>query len=197
MTRQLLRQAAAGLRLLLLLTVLLGALYPLAVWGVAQLAFHHRADGSLAHHQGRAVGSTLIGQRFTGRDWFHPRPSAAGPEGYDPLASGASNLGPDNPTLAAEVGRRRAAVAKAENVPEDRVPADALTASGSGLDPHISPDYARLQADRVADARGLDPGTVRELVADHTGGRVLGFLGAERVNVLELNLALAGLDGRE
>ena len=107
--------------------LLAGALYPLAVWGLAQLAFQHRADGSLAHHQGRAVGSTLIGQRFTGRDWFHPRPSAAGPDGYDPLASGASDLGPDNPTLREEVRRRRAAVARAEDVPECRL-------LGSGID---------------------------------------------------------------
>ncbi|TDC78432.1 potassium-transporting ATPase subunit KdpC [Streptomyces hainanensis] len=190
MTRHLFRQTAAGLRMLLVLTVLLGALYPLAVWGVSQLAFHHRAEGSLIHHEGRVVGSSLIGQRFTGRGWFHPRPSAAGAEGYDPRASGASNLGPDNPELLDRVHRRRDAVSHADGVPAAEVPPDALTASASGLDPHVSPDYAHRQAARVADARGLDVRRVTELVDAHTGGRVLGFIGAERVNVLELNLAL-------
>ncbi len=188
-----LRQAMAGLRVLLALTVLTGALYPLAVWAVAQLAFHGQADGSQVTSQGRTVGSALLGQSFAGARWFHPRPSAAGPHGYDALASGASNLGPENATLLRQVRQRRAAAAVGDRIPPARVPPDALTASGSGLDPYISPDYARRQGARVARARGLPRQRVAALVSDHVKGRMLGFLGAPRVNVLELNVALDGL----
>jgi len=187
-----LRQSLAGLRLLLLLTVVLGLAYPMAVYGVGRLV-PERADGSMLTVDGSVVGSRLIGQAFDGDEWFLPRPSVAG-DGYDPLASGASNLGPENPDLLATVTERRQEVADREGVDPSAVPADAVTASGSGLDPDISPEYARLQVDRVARARGLDPDAVRQLVDDHVQGRDLGFLGAPRVNVLELNAALVVLD---
>lgn len=187
-----LRQSAAGLRLLVVLTVVLGLAYPLAVYGVGRLV-PGRADGSMLTVDGEVVGSTLLGQQFAGDEWFLPRPSVAG-DGYDPLASGASNLGPENPDLLATVEQRRAEVADREGVDPSRVPADAVTASGSGLDPDISPEYAALQVPRVARVRGLAEATVRDLVAAATTGRELGFLGAPRVNVLELNAALAMLD---
>ena len=187
-----LRQSLAGLRLLLVLTVVLGLAYPMAVFGVGRLV-PDRADGSMLTVDGSVVGSRLIGQAFDGDEWFLPRPSVAG-DGYDPLASGASNLGPENPDLLATVTERKQEVADREGVDPSAVPADAVTASGSGLDPDISPEYARLQVDRVARARGLDPDAVRQLVDDHVKGRDLGFLGEPRVNVLELNAALAVLD---
>ncbi|WP_435133469.1 potassium-transporting ATPase subunit KdpC [Actinacidiphila sp. bgisy144] len=194
------RQYVAALRLLVVLTVITGVAYPLAVTGIAQLAFPHRADGSLVAAHGRPVGSRLIGQRFDlppggGRAagapdprWFQPRPSAGS---YDMLASGASNLGPNNPELVRTIKARRAAVAAFDGVRPAAVPADALTASGSGLDPDISPAYAYEQAARVARARGLRPAAVRALVAAHVQGRELGFLGERRVDVLQLNRALA------
>ncbi|MGI5118769.1 potassium-transporting ATPase subunit KdpC [Marinactinospora thermotolerans] len=184
-----LRRHLAAARVLLVMTVLLGVAYPLAVTGVAQLVFPHQADGSPVTHDGEVVGSELLGQSFSGPRWFHPRPSAAG-DGYDGSASGASNLGPNNEELTAAVEERRATVAAENGVAPEEVPADALTASGSGLDPHISPAYADLQAVRVARARGMDPGEVRALVREHTTGRALGFLGEPGVNVLTLNLAL-------
>lgn len=188
----LIRQSVAGLRVLLVLTVLTGLLYPLAVFGVGRLV-PDRADGSMIEVDGEVVGSRLLGQPFDGDEWFLPRPSAAG-EGYDPLASGASNLGPENADLLDAVERRRAEVAAREGVDETLVPRDAVTASASGLDPHISPAYADLQVARVARARGLDEDTVRRLVAEATTGRELGVLGEPRVNVLELNAALTMLD---
>jgi len=187
-----LRQSLAGLRLLLVLTVVLGLAYPMAVYGVGRLV-PDRADGSMLTVDGSVVGSRLIGQAFDGDEWFLPRPSVAG-DGYDPLASGASNLGPENPDLLATVTERKQAVADREDVDPSEVPADAVTASGSGLDPDISPEYARLQVDRVARVRGLEPTVVRQLVDDHVQGRDLGFLGEPHVNVLELNAALAVLD---
>lgn len=189
----LMRQSWAGLRVLLLFTVILGIAYPLAVTGVSQVAFGDQADGSLVERDGEVVGSSLIGQTFDGPEWFHSRPSAAG-DGYDPLASSGSNLGPESPDLLALVEERRAAVAEEDGVDPADVPPDALTASGSGLDPHISPAYAQIQVDRVAEARGLSADTVADLVSEHTDGRILGFLGGERVNVLELNLALEDLE---
>ncbi|WP_024285545.1 potassium-transporting ATPase subunit KdpC [Cellulomonas sp. KRMCY2] len=188
----LLRQSLAGLRLLLILTVALGLAYPLVIYGVGRLV-PDRADGSMLTVDGEVVGSRLLGQSFDGDEWFLPRPSAAG-DGYDPLASGASNLGPENPDLLATIEQRIAEVAEREDVEASDVPADAVTASASGLDPDISPEYARLQADRVARERGLDAAVVRELVEDHFHGRDLGFLGAPHVNVLELNTALTVLD---
>jgi K+-transporting ATPase ATPase C chain len=190
----LLRQVLAGLRLLLALTVLLGVAYPLAVAGAARLV-PGRADGSLVTDEtGTIVGSRLLGQDFDGDAWFLPRPSASG---YDALASGGSNLGPENPVLLAEVQRRRADVAARERVDPGAVPPDAVTASASGLDPHISPEYARLQAPRVAAARSLAPSVVAALVEDHVEGRLWGFVGAPHVNVVELNLAVEALSAAE
>ena len=186
-----LRQVLAALRVLLVLTVGLGIAYPLAVYGIGRLV-PAKADGSLLTVDGRVVGSSLIGQQFTGDQWFLPRPSAAG-AGYDPLASGASNLGPSSQKLLDTVTQARQDVAAREGVDVSQVPADAVTASGSGLDPDISPQYALLQVDRVAKARGLDAARVRALVDQHTVGRDLGILGAPHVNVLELNAALVAL----
>ncbi|WP_082495260.1 potassium-transporting ATPase subunit KdpC [Cellulomonas sp. Leaf334] len=190
------RQTWAGLRVLLVLTLLLGFAYPLAVTGVAQVAFPWQANGSLVSSAGErvtsrddAVGSLLVGQAFDGPQWFHPRPSAAG-EGYDTLASAGSNLGPLHQDLLAAVEERRSAVADADGVDRADVPVDALTASASGLDPDISPEYAQLQVARVARERGLAQDEVRALVDDTTVGRDLGVLGEPRVNVLRLNLAL-------
>ncbi|MDM8084561.1 potassium-transporting ATPase subunit KdpC [Cellulomonas cellasea] len=188
------RQTWAGLRVLLVLTAVLGFAYPLAVAGIAQAAFPWQANGSLVSADGahvtspdEAVGSLLVGQQFEGDEWFHPRPSAGG---YDTLASGGSNLGPTNPDLLATVRERRAEAAAMDGVDPASVAPDALTASGSGLDPDISPEYAHQQADRVARARGLSAAEVTALVDETTQGRGLGVLGEPRVNVLELNLAL-------
>ena len=187
-----LRQSLAGLLLLLTFTLTLGLGYPLVMTGVAQVAFHSQANGSLVKHQGKDVGSSLIGQDFTGTRWFHSRPSAPG---YDALASAGSNLGPNSPDLLKAVQKARAQVAQENGVAPSTVPPDAVTSSGSGLDPHISTAYADLQVARVARARGLSVTDVQQLVDDHTQGRILGFLGEPRVNVLELNLALAAHAG--
>ena len=186
------RQLAPAVIVFLALTLLVGVAYPLAVTGLAQLAFPHRADGSLVERDGQVVGSRLVGQAFAGARYFHPRPSAAG-AGYDAMASAASNLGPTNPELVRQVRARRAAYRRDNGLrPVQQVPVDAVTASGSGLDPHISAANARLQATRVARARGLALDDVLALVASHTDGRSLGFLGEPGVNVLDLNLALDG-----
>ena len=194
----LVRQSLAGLRMLLALTLLVGVGYPLVVWGIGQAAFGWQANGSMVDASGThqrsvqsdTVGSDLIGQPFTGREWFHSRPSVAG-DGYDTLASAGSNLGPQNKDLLAEVRKRREAVAAEDGVAVSQVPPDAVTASASGLDPDISPAYARIQVDRVARARDLTPSVVRRLVDEATRGRTLGVLGEPRVNVLELNTAIA------
>jgi K+-transporting ATPase ATPase C chain len=183
-------QLTAALRAVLVFTVLVGVAYPLAVTGVAQLAFGSRADGSLVERDGQVVGSRLIGQAFDGEEWFHPRPSAAG-DGYDGLASSPSNLGPTNDELLDTVAERVRAYRDVNGLDDDvDVPVDAVTASASGLDPHISVANARLQAARVARARDMDMSAVRALVDEHTTDQVLGFLGEGGVNVLELNLAL-------
>lgn len=208
-----LRLLAAALRSLLVLSVILGLLYPLAMTGLAQIAVNANANGSLLSRDGKVVGSALIGQAFATpvlengvpkKDadgtpvveadpaYFQSRPSAAG-TGYDPLSSGASNLGPENPDLVEAIQKRRAAAAALDGVAPETVAPDALLASGSGLDPHISPAYAAQQVARVARERGLDPETVRRLVSEHTSGRMLGFLGEPHVNVLELNMALDGM----
>ncbi len=186
------RQSWVGFRVLLAFTIVLGLGYPLAVAGISQLLMNDQANGSLVERDGEVVGSSLIGQTFEGGEWFHPRPSAAG-DGYDPLATAGSNLGPESEDLLALVEERRLAAAEEDGVDPADVAPDAVTASGSGLDPHISPAYAYQQVERVSAARALDPAEVRTLVDDHVQGRVLGFLGAERVNVLELNLALDAL----
>lgn len=184
------RQLAPAIVVFLALTVLTGVLYPLAITAAAQIAFPGRANGSLVEREGSAVGSRLLGQSFTRDEYFHPRPSAAG-DGYDGAASGPSNLGPTNPKLLDDVRERVAAYRALNSLPAGaEVPVDAVTSSGSGLDPHISPENARLQAPRVARARGIPLRRVLEFVEEHTTGRSLGFLGEPGVNVLELNLAL-------
>lgn len=184
------KQLMPALVAFILMTVLVGVAYPLAVTGIAQLAFSSQADGSLVERDGKVVGSRLIGQSFVGREYFLPRPSAAG-DGYDASSSSASNLGPTSPALLEEVEKRVAAYRADNGLAADAdVPADAVTASASGLDPHISVADARLQAPRVAGARGLALARVLELVDDHTEGRSIGFLGEPGVNVLELNLEL-------
>ena len=186
-------QFSPAVRLVVLLTLVLGVAYPLAVTGVAQTMFGSQADGSLVSRDGRVVGSSLIGQPYDDEpSYFQSRPSAAG-EGYDPLATGASNLGLDNPELVELVEKRRAAVARVDGTPPDEVAPDALLASGSGLDPQISPQYAEQQVPRVARERGLSVRRVQALVEEHTKGRILGVLGAPRVEVLRLNLALDAL----
>ena len=183
-------QLIAAVRAILVFTVLLGLVYPLVVTGIAQAAFNDEADGSLITRDGEVVGSRLIGQAFDGDEWFHSRPSAAG-DGYDAMASSASNLGPTNQTLLDNVANGVEAY-RAENglAHDTAVPVDAVTSSGSGLDPHISVANARLQASRVAAARDLPVDLVLELVDDHTEPATFGFLGEDGVNVLELNLAL-------
>lgn len=191
-TRTTLRATGVAVRTMLVLTLILGVGYTLVVTGIAQLLLPWQANGSLLPGD---RGSALIGQSATDADgealpqYFQSRPSAAG-DGYDTTASGGSNLGPENPDLVATIEQRRAAIAEREGVDPARVPADAVTASGSGLDPHISVDYALLQVPRVAAARGLAVAEVRELVESRIQGRDLGFLGEERINVAELNLAL-------
>ncbi len=195
-------QLLAAVRALVVLSVLLGVAYPLVVLGIGQVAFRDNANGSLIEVGGRTVGSDLLGQSFTDPNtgevlpqYFQSRASNAG-DGYDPTASAASNTGPEDEGLLAEVAARREAVTAENDLPDgDAVPPDALTASGSGLDPHISPEYARLQAPRVARARGVDVADVQALVGEHVQGRALGFLGAPRVNVLELNIAVDALGG--
>lgn len=184
------RQAWVAVRLLLVMTLVLGVLYPLGVFVVGRIVAD-RADGSfVTAADGRTVGSSLIGQTFEGAGYFRSRPSVAGADGYDALSSGGSNLGPNNPDLVAAVQERRDSVATEEGVDPSAVPADAVTASASGLDPHISPAYAELQVARVARERNLPVVEVRRLVEQSTDGRVLGFLGEPGVNVLALNLAL-------
>jgi len=189
------RQLLPALVAFLALTALTGIAYPLVVTGVAQVAFPGRADGSLVKRDGVVVGSRLIGQAFAGPEYFHPRPSAAG-DGYDAMASSASNLGPTNEDLLSSISERIAAYREENGLDSgDEVPVDAVTASGSGLDPHISPPNARLQVARVAEERGISLDEVLELVDDHTDGRSLGFLGEPGVNVLELNLAVDAKSG--
>ena len=176
------------------LAVVCCGIYPLVVFGVAQIAFPGQANGSLiTDAKGTVVGSKLLGQGFTGAGYFHPRPSAAG-NGYDAAHSGGSNLGPSSMKLRDAVKARIAAYRQANGLKEtEPVPADAVTASGSGLDPHISVHNAELQAARVAQARRLSVDQVRELIRAHTDPPGLGFLGEPGVNVLRLNLALDGL----
>ena len=167
-------------------------LYPLAVTGISKVAFAKKADGSLiVDKNGTLIGSELLGQNFTGEGYFHPRPSAAGANGYDAANSSGSNLGPTSQKLADQIKERIVAYRKANSLAETQtVPADAVTASASGLDPHISLANAELQTVRVAKARGLAPARVKELIAIHTDKPSLGFLGESGVNVLKLNLAL-------
>jgi K+-transporting ATPase ATPase C chain len=191
------RQLLTGLLMTIALTVLLGLVYPLVMTGIAQVAFPDRANGSLVKVDGRVVGSSLIGQNFALQDgspdprYFQPRPSAAGGDGYDAMSSGGFNDGPSSQTLLTDVSHRVAAYRKLNRLSAStRVPVDAVTASGSGLDPDISVANARLQAPRVARARKLPVDQVLDVVDEHTDQRPLGILGESTVNVLDLNLAL-------
>jgi potassium-transporting ATPase KdpC subunit len=211
------RQLVAGLRLLLIFTVICGIVYPVVMWGIAQVAFNHQANGSLVSYRGRVVGSSLLCQEFVNAkgqplpQYFQPRPSYAivdwglsqykngqwyitgtGPNNYgcNPLYSSASNLGNNNPAQIQFVKQRQAQIAAFDHVPIAKIPSDAVTGSGSGLDPDITPANAAIQVDRVAAARHISPAQVEALVRQYTSGRIIGFLGEPVVNVLQLNLAL-------
>ena len=172
-----------------LFTLLLGVAYPLAITGVAKVAFPYQAGGSLLHDaSGQVIGSALIGQGFAKDEYLHPRPSAAGSNGYDASASSGSNYGPLNPDFAKRVKGDAAALRTSTG--HEEIPDDAITTSGSGLDPDISPAYARLQAERIAKARGVSADEVSKLIADHVEQPTLGFMGQPHVNVLMTNRAL-------
>lgn len=197
------RHYGVALRAMVVATLVLGVGYTAVLTGIGQLAFPTQANGSLIERQGGTVGSTLIGQSFTDvhghllPEWFQSRPSAAtadGPAGYDAAASTGSNLATSNPEQQAAIRDRVAAIERADGVPASAIPSDAVTASGSGLDPHISPAYALLQVGRVAAARDLPVAAVHALVTSRIQGRDLGYLGEPTVNVLDLNLALAEMD---
>jgi len=201
-TRTAARQYWVAIRAMLIFTAVLGVGYTAVITGVGQLALNSNANGSLVEADGQTVGSSLIGQSFTDADgaalpeWFQSRPSAAG-DGYDGSASSGSNYGPESDDLKAAITDRRSAIAELEGVDEDDIPADALTASASGLDPHISPAYARLQVERVAAARDLPEADVSALVDAAEQGPDLGYLGESTVNVLNLNIALAQLESEQ
>ena len=204
----LLRQHIAAFRMLLAFTVLCGIVYPVVMWGVAQAAFKNQADGSLVTYNGKVVGSSLLCQEFVDAKGnplpqdFQPRPSNADSStvkndyGCAPGFSGAANLGPNNPTLLKTVKQLQQQIAAFDHVSVSQIPPDAVTSSGSGLDPDISPQYAAIQVDTVAAARHLPVATVQSLVSKYTQGRTLGFLGEPRVNVLDLNIALDELPGQ-
>jgi K+-transporting ATPase ATPase C chain len=204
----LLRQHIAAFRMLLAFTVLTGIIYPVVMWGVAQAAFKNQADGSLVTYNGKVVGSSLLCQEFVDAkgnplpQYFQPRPSNADSSsvkndyGCDPGYSGAANLGPNNSTLLTTVQQLQQQISKFDHVPVSEIPPDAVTSSGSGLDPDISPQYADIQVDRVAAARHLPAATVQSLVSSCTQGRNLGILGEPRVDVLTLNIALDKLPGQ-
>ena len=183
-------QLRPALAMVLVLTLLTGLLYPLAVTGLSQLFFPEQANGSLIVQDGKVLGSKLIGQHFDKPEYFWSRPSATAPFPYNAAASGGSNLGPTNPVLLDAVKVRVTALRAVDPGNALPIPVDLVTASGSGLDPHISPAAALYQAKRVARARGLDENIVLTLVSKHTEGRQFGLLGEPRVNVLMLNLAL-------
>jgi K+-transporting ATPase ATPase C chain len=180
--------------MVVVLSVLLGIVYPIVMTGTSQLLFPYQANGSLVRDaSGNAVGSELLGQQFNRPEYFHPRPSAAGTDGYDAASSGGSNLGPTNQTLINTVKDRAEAYRQENGLPPDaQVPVDAVTTSASGLDPDISPANAILQANRIAQARGMSVDQLTHLIDQNTEGRTLGILGEPRVNVLKLNLALDG-----
>jgi K+-transporting ATPase ATPase C chain len=202
------RQHLAAFRAMLVFTVICGIIYPVAMWGIAQVAFKNQADGSLVSYNGHVVGSSLLCQEFVDAkgnplpQYFQERPSNASSSsvkndyGCDPGYSGASNLGPNNSTLTQTIEQRRAAIAKFDGVSPSQVPPDAVTSSASGLDPDISPQYADIQVNKVAAARHLPVSEVQALVSKYTQGRTLGILGEPRVNVLNLNIALDQLSAK-
>jgi potassium-transporting ATPase KdpC subunit len=203
----LVRQHIAAFRMLLAFTVLCGIVYPVVMWGVAQVAFKGQADGSLVTVNGKVVGSSLLCQEFVDAkgnplpQYFQPRPSnatsgAKNDYGCDPGYSGAANLGPNNSTLLTSVKQLQEQISKFDNVPVSKIPPDAVTSSASGLDPDISPANAAIQVDRVAATRHLPVSVVQALVKKYTQGRDLGILGEPAVNVLDLNIALAELPGQ-
>ncbi len=184
------KQMIPGIRVTLLLTVLTGLVYPGVITGLCQLLFPTQANGSLLYKNGKVIGSSLIGQNFTRPEYFQPRLSAAGNDGYDATASGGSNLGPTSQKLSDRVKASAEKFRKENPDYSGPIPADLLTASGSGLDPHLSPASAQVQIARIAKARGADAGQLGALIAEKTEGRALGFIGEPRVNVLALNMAL-------
>jgi len=201
------RQYIAALRLLLVFTVICGIAYPVVMWGVAQAAFKNQADGSLVTYKGQVVGSSLLCQEFVNAkgdplpQYFQPRPSSATSGdatdyGCDPGFSAAANLGPNNPTLVTDVKQLQQQISAFDHVPVSEIPPDAVTSSGSGLDPDISPQNAAIQIDRVAAARHLPVSEVQSLVGKFTQGRNIGILGEPRVDVLTLNIALDNLPGQ-
>jgi K+-transporting ATPase ATPase C chain len=204
----LLRQHIAAFRMLLAFTVLCGIVYPVVMWGINQAAFKNQADGSLVTYQGKVVGSSLLCQEFVSANgnplpqYFQPRPSNADSSsvkndyGCDPGYSGAANLGPNSSVLLTNVKQLQQQISKFDNVPVSEIPPDAVTSSGSGLDPDISPQNAAIQVDRVAAARHLPVATVQSLVSKYTQGRNIGILGEPRVDVLTLNIALDELPGQ-
>ncbi|QSZ27520.1 potassium-transporting ATPase subunit KdpC [Aceticella autotrophica] len=180
--------------LLIVMTLLLGLIYPLTVTGVAQILFHNKANGSMIVKNGKIIGSKLIGQNFKNPAYFHGRPSAAGKDGYDATASSGSNLGPTNKALIDDAKKLSEQVRKENEIPENQpVPSDLITSSASGLDPDISIDAAYVQIPRIAKIRGISEGKLKELVNSHITGRQFGILGEKRVNVLMLNTALDDL----
>ncbi len=195
--QELLQEVKVSVLTALALIVILCGVYPLVVWGIAQVAFPSQANGSLVEVKGKIVGSNLLAQNFSGPQYFHPRPSAAGDTGYDGASSGGSNLGPLSQRLTDQVKGRVDKYRTENNLPAATpVPADAVTASGSGLDPHLSLRNAEIQAPRVAQARKLRADKVKRLIQDFTEGPDLGFLGEPGVNVLRLNLALDALSAK-
>jgi potassium-transporting ATPase KdpC subunit len=199
------RQLIAALRGLIIFTIICGIAYPVIMVGVGQLVFHKQANGSLVSYHGKVVGSSLLCQEFVDSkgnplpQYFQPRPSAAalatvkGDYGCDPLDSTATNLGPNNPVLVQDIKQRQQQISKLDHVSVAQIPPDAVTTSASGLDPYISPQNAAIQVNRVAAARHISPAVVQALVSQNTQGRVIGFLGMPRVNVLNLNIALDAL----
>jgi K+-transporting ATPase ATPase C chain len=196
-TQELLQEIKVSVLAMLALVVILCGVYPLVVWGIAQVAFPSQANGSLVEVRGKSVGSGLLAQNFSGPQYFHPRPSAAGDVGYDGASSGGSNLGPLSQKLIDQVKERVDKYRTENNLPASTlVPADAVTASGSGLDPHISSRNAGLQTTRVAQARQVSADKVNKIIQNCTEGPDLGFLGEPGVNVLRLNLALDALPAK-
>lgn len=190
------KQALTALLMVVIMTLITGFIYPLTVAGIAQIIFPYQANGSMVMKDGQVVGSKLIGQNFTAPGYFHGRPSAAG-NGYDASSSSGSNLGPTNRVLIDEIKKRADAIRKENGLPADAlVPSDLVTASASGLDPDISVEAAYLQVPRIAKARGISEAVLRKLIDDHIKGRQFGILGEERVNVLELNIALDNLTSK-